>query len=232
MSGAPVICVDGPSGSGKGTLSRRLAQTLGWHFLDSGALYRLTAILAMRAQLNPEVPEQCRQTAEQARQMRAGFHTDGTGREIILLEDQDVTNEVRDERTGNAASRWAARPEIRRALLERQRAFRQAPGLVADGRDMGTVVFPDAPLKIFVTASVEERARRRAQQLKEMGLTDNIDKIYSEIAARDARDQQRQHSPLMPATDAVRLDTTALTAGAVLDEALRLIRERGLAARA
>jgi cytidylate kinase len=229
MSLAPVISVDGPSGSGKGTLSRRLAHRLKWHFLDSGALYRLTAILAGRAGLSPEHPEQVRLAAEQARSMQVEFRAGDADAEYIVLEDQDVTQLVRDEATGNQASRWAALPEIRAALLERQRDFRQPPGLVADGRDMGTVVFPGAPLKLFVTASVEERARRRAVQLKDMGLDANIVKIYSEIAARDARDQQRQHSPLTPAADAVLIDTTSLTAEAVLNEALRLIRERHLA---
>ncbi|HXG29022.1 MAG TPA: (d)CMP kinase [Nevskiales bacterium] len=230
MTRAPVICVDGPSGSGKGTLSRRLAQRLGWQLLDSGALYRLTAILALRAGLDPARPEQCRAAAALARGMRAQFLSTATGDERIILEDQDVTQQVRDEGTGDAASRWAALPEIREALLDRQRAFRQPPGLVADGRDMGTVVFPDAPLKIFVSASADERARRRVAQLKGLGLDANIDKIYSEIAARDARDQQRQHSPLIPAADAVLLDTTALSPEAVLDEALRLARARGLGA--
>lgn len=229
MVEAPVVCVDGPSGSGKGTLSRRLAQTLGWRLLDSGALYRLTAILADRAGLQPDVPKQLQQATELARQMRVEFRALGSGDEQILMEDQDVTHQVRDEETGNQASRWAALPEIRAALLERQRAFRQPPGLVADGRDMGTVVFPQAPLKIFVTASAEERARRRVAQLKGMGLDAKIDRIYSEIAARDERDQKRQHSPLMPAADAVLLDTTSLSPEAVLSEALRLIRDRKLA---
>ncbi len=230
MNAAPVICVDGPSGSGKGTLSRRLAQRLGWQLLDSGALYRMTAILARRAGLEPAHPEQRRAAAKLARSMRAQFLATAAGDERIILEDQDVTQQLRDEATGNEASRWAALPEIRQALLDRQRAFCQPPGLVADGRDMGTVVFPQAPLKIFVTASAAERAQRRVTQLKGLGLDANIDRIYSEIAARDARDQQRQHSPLIPAADAVLLDTTALSPEAVLSEALRLTRERGLAA--
>ncbi len=161
--------------------------------------------------------------------MRVEFRASDSGDEIILLENHDITKTVRDEATGNQASRWAVCPEIRAALLERQQAFQQAPGLVADGRDMGTVVFPNAPLKIFVTASAEERTRRRVSQLNEMGLDAKIDRLYSEIAARDERDQKRRHSPLMPATDAVLLDTTALSAEAVLSEALRLIRERRLA---
>jgi cytidylate kinase len=229
MAQVPLVCVDGPSGSGKGTLSRRLAQKLGWHLLDSGALYRLTTILAGRIGLSPEVPGQLQKAAEQARGMRVEFLATESGDEHILLEGQDVTQKVRDEATGNQASRWAALPEIRAALLDRQRAFRQPPGLVADGRDMGTVVFPEAPLKIFITASAEERARRRYSQLKGLGLDANIDRLYSEIAARDERDQQRQHSPLIPATDAVLLDTTVLSAEAVFSEALRLIRERRLA---
>lgn len=226
---APVVCVDGPSGSGKGTLSRQLALRLGWHLLDSGALYRLTAILAGRAGLEPERPGERMQAADLARGMCVQFIATESGGENILLDNHDVTQQVRDETTGNQASRWATLPEIRAALLDRQRAFQQAPGLVADGRDMGTVVFPQAPLKIFVTATAEERARRRALQLNEMGLDANIDRLYSEIAARDARDQKRQHSPLEPAEDAVLLDTTSLSAEAVLDEALRLVRERHLA---
>jgi CMP/dCMP kinase len=229
MGAVAVICVDGPSGSGKGTLSRRLALRLGWHLLDSGALYRLTAILARRQGLDPGQAEAVEQAAALARDMRVEFVAHKSGDETILLDSQDVTQLVRDEATGNQASRWAALPAIRAALLDRQRAFRTAPGLVADGRDMGTVVFPDAPLKIYVTATARERARRRAAQLMEMGLDANIDRLYSEIAARDERDQQRQHSPLIPAADAVLLDTTSLTAEAVLDEALRLVRERALA---
>jgi CMP/dCMP kinase len=228
MGAVAVICVDGPSGSGKGTLSRRLALRLGWHLLDSGALYRLTAILARRQGLDPGQAEAVEQAAALARDMRVEFVAHKSGDETILLDSQDVTQLVRDEATGNQASRWAALPAIRAALLDRQRAFRTAPGLVADGRDMGTVVFPDAPLKIYVTATARERARRRAAQLMEMGLDANIDRLYSEIAARDERDQQRQHSPLIPAADAVLLDTTSLTAEAVLDEALRLVRERAL----
>jgi CMP/dCMP kinase len=229
MAQAPVVCVDGPSGSGKGTLSRRLAQKLGWHLLDSGALYRLTAIMAGRAGLAPDVPRHLQQAVEQARHMHVEFLALDSGDERILLESQDVTRQVRDEIMGDLASRWASLPEIRAALLDRQRAFQQPPGLVADGRDMGTVVFPGAPLKVFVTASAEERAKRRVTQLKGIGLDANIDRIYSEIAARDERDQKRQHSPLLPAVDAVLLDTTSLSPEAVLGEALRLIRERHLA---
>lgn len=229
MTAAPVICVDGPSGSGKGTLSRRIAVHLGWHLLDSGALYRLTAILAARHALDPETESHRTEAARLARAMQVRFQTPPTGDEKIILEEQDVTRQTRDEFTGNQASRWAVLPEIRGALLERQRAFCQPPGLVADGRDMGTVVFPDAALKIFVTASAQARAQRRFLQLKQIGLDANIDRLYSEIAARDERDAQRQHSPLKPATDAVLLDTTVLEAEAVLTEALRLIRERRLA---
>lgn len=225
----PVICVDGPSGSGKGTLSRQLALRLSWNLLDSGALYRLIALSAAAAHLQPEFPDQLAQAVVKARDMRVQFIVTPTGDERILLDAQDVTRELRREETGEQASRWAALPEIRAALLQRQRDFAQAPGLVADGRDMGTVVFPQAPLKLFVTASAEERARRRVAQLKEMGLDANIDRIYSEIAARDARDQERRHSPLMPADDAVHLDTTSLLAEAVLNEALLLIQARNLA---
>ena len=228
MKQAPVVCVDGPSGSGKGTLSRALARRLGWHFLDSGALYRLVAILAIRTELSPEDPRQLAEVAERARGMRARFLTKVNGDEQILLEDEDVTQLVRAEKTGNEASRYALQPEIRAALLDRQRAFRQPPGLVADGRDMGTVVFADAELKLYVTASAQERAKRRIFQLKQIGIDANIDKIFSEIEARDQRDSTRQHSPLLPAADAMTLDTTSMSAGAVLEEALRIIRLRGL----
>jgi cytidylate kinase len=229
MSRPPVICVDGPSGSGKGTLSRALALRLGWHFLDSGALYRLAALVAGRAGLEPDAPGAVKQAADLARSMRLRFVISASGEEIILLTDKDVTREIRSEACGNQASRYAQLPEIREALLARQRAFREPPGLVADGRDMGTVVFADAQLKFFVTASAAERARRRVSQLKAMGIDANIERIFSEIEARDQRDSTRQHSPLLPATDALILDTTSLSAEAVLQEALKAIRARGLA---
>lgn len=226
--GAPVICVDGPGGSGKGTLSRRLARTLGWNLLDSGALYRLTALLAEEAGLTPDDPSQVQVAAEKARRMHLQFVVHPSGDEQILLGGKDVTQAARQESTGELASRWAALPAVRAALLQRQHDFAQPPGLVADGRDMGTVVFPQAGLKLFVTASAEERARRRLLQLKGYGVDANIDKIYSEIAARDARDRERPHSPLVPAADAVILDTTALSPDAVLDEVLLLARQRKL----
>ena len=228
MSGVPIICVDGPGGSGKGTLSRRLALQLGWNLLDSGALYRLTALLAGRARLSPDVSADVREAAGRARRMEIRVVAHPSGDEQVVLDGEDVTQVVRQESTGDLASRWAALPEVRAALLQRQHDFTQPPGLVADGRDMGTVVFPKADLKLFVTASAEERARRRFLQLKGYGVDANIDKLYSEIAARDARDRERPHSPLVPAADAVILDSTTLSPEAVLDEALQLARRRKL----
>ena len=225
---APVITVDGPSGSGKGTVSQILARRLGWHLLDSGALYRVVAIMANRAGFGPGDPNQVRKAADLARVMPVEFSSDREGPVTVKLAGEDVTSELRAEATGDSASRYAQLPAIRGALLDRQRAFRQPPGLVADGRDMGTVVFPEASLKAFVTASVGERARRRVLQLKQMGMDANIDKIFSEIAARDARDAERAHSPLKPADDAIQVDTTSLSIDDVVDRLLALARERGL----
>ncbi|MGB1580169.1 MAG: (d)CMP kinase, partial [Nevskiales bacterium] len=201
----PVITIDGPSGSGKGTIARRLAGELNWAMLDSGALYRLLALAAKSAGLSPENAEQVEQAAALIPAMNIHFGSKADSSELIELDSVDVTHEVRLESTGNLASRYASNPLIRGGLLQLQRDFRQAPGLVADGRDMGTVVFPDAPLKFFLTASVEERTRRRVLQLSEMGITANIDRIYSEIEARDARDRSRTESPLVPAEDAIAL---------------------------
>ncbi|MAA73772.1 MAG: cytidylate kinase [Salinisphaeraceae bacterium] len=232
-AGAPIITCDGPSGSGKGTVSRALASRLGWHLLDSGALYRLVALMAQRrglaASTIDDVNTDLSALCEQAANMRVRFEVlDGGRGERVWLSDEDVTSAIRNEQAGNLASSLAARPEIRRALLDAQHHFRQAPGLVADGRDMGTVVFPDAQLKLYLTASAAERARRRFEQLSDEGANANLDRIYSEISARDERDRKRKHSPLLPAADAVELDTT----GDTVEESLRrietLIRERGL----
>lgn len=222
----PVICVDGPSGSGKGTVSRVLVRELGWHLLDSGALYRLVAVAAGRQDvaLDDETG-----LARVAQVLDVQFETTPEGDEIILLRGEDVTREVRRETTGEAASRVASLPQVRAALLKRQREFRQSPGLVADGRDMGTVIFPDAPLKIFLTASPEERAKRRHKQLKEMGFDASLAKLAEDIRARDERDAGRPVSPLVPADDAVCVDTTGIAINAVMDRVRELARARGLA---
>lgn len=220
---SPVITVDGPSGSGKGTISRRVAASLGWHLLDSGALYRL---LAHAAALE-NIPESKAETLGQlARGMRVGFTQTADGREQIQLNGQDVTVAVRSEACGNRASELAAIPEVRAGLKDQQRRFRRDPGLVADGRDMGTVIFPDADLKIFLTASAEERAQRRYKQLKQKGLNANLRALFRDITARDERDQKRAASPLRAAADAVRVDTTHLSVGEVVAEVLDLARER------
>lgn len=219
----PVITVDGPSGSGKGTVSRSLARKLGWRMLDSGALYRLTAIAAQK-----RAAQSAADIAAVAASLNAEFTSDDNGDEVILLDGQDVTQDVRAESTGELASQCAVMPEVRQALLDLQHAYRAAPGLVADGRDMGTVIFPDAPLKIFLTASVAERSDRRVKQLRGMGIAANIDRIYSEIAARDERDQNRSESPLVPAEDAITLDSTAKPVEQVVAEVLELARKRDL----
>ena len=219
----PVIAIDGPSGSGKGTVSRRVAVSLGWHLLDSGALYRLVALAGDRAGLADD--------DEAAHAVLAGkldirFEVDAAGAERVLLDGREVTQEIRSEKAGNAASRVAAWPAVRSALFERQRQFMQAPGLVADGRDMGSVVFPDAQLKIFLTASAEERARRRHKQLKEKGLSVNLAALSAEIAERDRRDATRKVAPLVACEDAVVIDSTDLAIDAVVDKVLALARER------
>lgn len=218
----PVIAIDGPSGSGKGTVARILAGQLGWHLLDSGALYRLVALSGlMRGISDGDEPAH----AVLAATLDARFETDAAGRERVLLDGQDVTLDLRAETTGNLASVVAAMPTVRGALLDRQRAFAVPPGLVADGRDMGTVVFPAAGLKVFLTASAEERARRRYNQLKEKGLAANLAGLSQEIHERDRRDSARSVAPLRPATDAVIIDSTGMTVEQVVAQVLALARE-------
>ncbi|TDO13995.1 (d)CMP kinase [Halomonas ventosae] len=222
---APVLAIDGPGGAGKGTISRLVAARLGWHLLDSGALYRLTALAAVKHELPlDDEPALARVAAD----LDVVFVADNTTTRV-LLEGEDATTAIRTEQVGDAASRVAALPAVRQALLQRQRDFRQAPGLVADGRDMGTVVFTDASLKIFLTASAEERARRRHLQLREAGVDASLSSLLKEIQARDARDMQRSVAPLKPAIDAIMLDTTRLTIPEVVDQLTELLTERGLA---
>lgn len=226
IAGAPVITIDGPSGSGKGTVAALLAAKLGWNFLDSGALYRLLAFAARNHGVDLTNEEALKVLAAHL-DVQFGAAPDGRGMQIVL-EGEDVTDDIRNETVGAGASQVAALPAVREALLQRQKAFREAPGLVADGRDMGTVVFPDAPLKIYLTASAEERARRRFLQLKQKGDDVNLASLLDEIRARDQRDTEREVAPLKPADDAVQLDSTSLTIEAVLNRILGEADQRGL----
>jgi cytidylate kinase len=220
---APVVAVDGPSGAGKGTMSRLLATRLGWHLLDSGALYRLTALAGMA--LDPGDVAGHARLAE-GLDLRFDSHPDGSER--VILAGRDVATSLRSEETGAGASRVAAWPAVRQALLRRQRDFARPPGLIADGRDMGTVVFPEAALKIFLTATPEERARRRHKQLKDKGSDVSLAALSREISARDAADAGRAVAPLKPAADAVLLDSTGLGIDQVVERILELGRARGL----
>lgn len=220
---APVITVDGPGGTGKGTVCCFLAGWLGWHLLDSGALYRALAVAMQEDSIAPDAIDKLQNLA---RDLDVEFRLLEGEAESILLRGNEISALVRTEETGNVASRIAAVPEVRQALLARQRAFRRPPGLVADGRDMGTVVFPDAELKIFLTANPDERARRRHKQLNEKGFDVNLAQLAVEITERDARDSQRTVSPLRPAEDAAVIDTTNLSITAVKQQVSRLVRSR------
>jgi cytidylate kinase len=219
MAGAPIITIDGPSGSGKGTVSRQVAERLGWHLLDSGALYRL---VAYAAQVKGVAADDEAANARIAEQLDVRFGTDALGHEQIWLEGTEVSAAIRTEQAGDGASRVAAMPAVRAALMERQRAFAGPPGLVADGRDMGTVIFPSAGLKVFLTASAQERARRRYNQLKDKGLGANLAALSLEIAERDRRDASRPIAPLRPADDAQIIDSTSMTIDAVVARVLEL----------
>ena len=210
---APVITIDGPSGSGKGTISHLLAQKLGWHFLDSGALYRILAYKAKQTDLASLLAI--------ANKLDVRFVIEHLP-PLIMSGKEDITHVIRSEQCGNAASKIAVMPEVRQALLERQRAFAKPPGLVADGRDMGTVVFPNADLKIYLDADCKARAQRRYQQLKDKGEKNDFQVILKEIAERDKRDKTRQVAPLKPATDAIVIDTTAISIEQVFQQVLAL----------
>ncbi len=223
MQAVPVMTIDGPSGSGKGTVSRALAKALGWSLLDSGALYRLVALAARRASTSLDDEPAL---AKLAAQFDIRFSSNASGEEQIYLKGQDVTRAIRTEEAGNDASKVAALAAVRSALLERQRRFAVPPGLVADGRDMGTVVFPDAKVKIFLTASPTERALRRHNQLKEKGVAANLAALSLDIAERDQRDMARAVSPLVPSADASTLDTTGMSVDGVVRLVLEIARER------
>ena len=223
MNNVPVMTIDGPSGSGKGTVSRAAARALGWALLDSGALYRLVALAGRQAGVSLDDEPGL---ARLARGADIAFGATSTGGEAVWLDAKDVTGAIRTEEAGNDASKVAALPGVRTALLERQRRFAVPPGLVADGRDMGTVVFPRAEVKIFLTASAAERALRRYKQLKEKGVAANLAALSLEIAERDLRDSTRAASPLVASADAVLLDTTGMSVDAVVERVLEMARER------
>lgn len=219
----PVITIDGPSGTGKGTIGRLLAQSLGWHFLDSGALYRALAWLMRQKQIPLEDEAQLQKVINQ---MRLEFNFLSGGEVRISLNDEDVTQVLPTEACGNDASKIGAVPHIRRLLLEKQRAFREPPGLIADGRDMGTVIFPDAKLKVFLSASPEIRAERRHFQLKAQGINVSLSDIKTELQVRDERDKTRSTAPLIPAPDAILLDTTSMSVSQVLESMRPFLLER------
>jgi cytidylate kinase len=223
VSKVPVITIDGPSGSGKGTVSRAVARALGWGLLDSGALYRLVALAARRTGV---ALDDVASLSRLAARFDIRFGAGPRDEEIVWLDGAEVTRDIRTESAGNDASKVAALPPVRAALLERQRAFAVPPGLVADGRDMGTVVFPGAQVKIFLTASLEERALRRHNQLKQKGVAATLAALSLEIAERDERDISRSASPLVASVDAVLLDTTGMPVDAVVERVLAIARER------
>jgi cytidylate kinase len=218
----PVLTIDGPSGSGKGTISAKVADALGWHLLDSGALYRAIGFAAGMEGLDlsdADAVTRCAQTT------KISFRDPKDGRETrVIVNGLDATDDIRTETCGAAASAIAVIPSVRAALFDKQRSFRKAPGLVADGRDMGTVIFPDAGFKVFLTASADERARRRYKQLKEKGLGVTLAALLREIQARDVRDAERTVAPLKPATDAVLIDSTGMPIDTVVAKVLALVR--------
>ncbi|WP_440877297.1 (d)CMP kinase [Thalassotalea sp. PLHSN55] len=213
----PVITIDGPSGAGKGTAARLVAEQLGWHLLDSGAIYRVLAVATQHHNIAIEEEEPLIPIAAH---LDVQFEITSDGESKVILEGEDVTTSIRTEEVGAIASKVAAFPRVREALLRRQRAFKLAPGLVADGRDMGTVVFIDAPVKVFLTASAEERAQRRFNQLKEKGFDVKIGRLLDDIRQRDERDQNRKVAPLVPAEGALTVDSTDLSIQEVVNKIL------------
>ena len=225
MSQPPVITVDGPSGAGKGTISHMLADRLGWHLLDSGALYR---VLGQACLIEGVAWADEPAVTDIARHLEVSFTSAESGEILVAYKGRDVSRAIRTEEGGRGASTVAAIASVREALLARQREFRQLPGLVADGRDMGTVVFPDAPLKFFLTASAEERARRRHKQLIAKGESVSLARLLRDIEERDARDSSRAVSPLVPAEDAIVVDSTATPIPEVFEKVMLAVSERGL----
>ncbi len=219
-AGIPVLAIDGPSGAGKGTVSRAIAKALGWYYLDSGAIYRSLAVCINNDNLPLDEEEIL---AEKAESLKVSFHV---GDELsVFLEGADITDQLPTETCGNTASRIAVFPKVRQALLQKQREFRQTPGLVADGRDMGTVVFPDATHKIYLTASAGARAQRRYDQLNEKGIGVTLNRISKELEERDRRDKGRENAPLKKAEDAVVIDSSEMTVEQVIERSLGLINQ-------
>ncbi|MEP0203547.1 MAG: (d)CMP kinase [Halioglobus sp.] len=225
MPGAPVITIDGPSGAGKGTIAHQLADTLGWHFLDSGALYRVTGQACL---IEGVSWKDHAGVTDIARSLEVTFTAADSGEVLVAYKGQDVSRAIRTEEGGRGASTVAAIPAVRTALLERQREFAKPPGLVADGRDMGTVVFPGAQLKIFLTASASERAERRFKQLIEKGESVSLPRLLEDIQERDARDSQRSVSPLVPAEDAIVVDSSGVPIEQVFARVMGYVAEKGL----
>lgn len=219
-----IITIDGPSGAGKGTVCALIAQELGWHLLDSGALYRITGLAAQRKKIALDNEDE---VAQVAANLDVQFKPSAQGVSVIL-EGDDVSSAIRTEEVGSLASQVAVLPKVRAALLQRQRDFAIAPGLVADGRDMGTVVFTEAPVKVFLTASAEERGQRRYKQLLEKGFHDSLPALIEDIRARDERDSNRAIAPLKPAQDAVVIDSTSLSIDEVCQQVMNLVRKVGL----